>query len=805
MFGTIDIRTRPLKLAYLVDPKSSKQVSEAISLSSTLWGGSYFPIIPVYKRMPATWRTEPLKAPLAKDVITGYLEAFDPDFLVQFSRDLPDFISAPRIIKPTEIWDAGASEGDLRPNFGVGIFEILNGIFDEYFKYKAKYPVEVMIPTLPKELSLFWASWLGKIPETLRPLIDRYFSEPLEIKTPEVTGQLSNLFAKNALTPRRVTHYGLEPARRSGHRGNASVFLLDASETEDVVDFWNLRASGRSVLPVPKQLQEDPQLMDLVIEFLRQHRVPWGHNKEVFDFASIIKSRSCTLEEMQAYADSLRPELKIGGSSKDPFFSLQQWYPRIWDEWARGKDAADPVDYYGEEVSIDISQTSAPEIHFKPVVPTFAKRESYQSHPWCANEVGVRVYGADDYVAEVFPKASGKQFRRVISGVLAFRDEWRVGRNGLVKLISDDRSTRRELPAAEDVVFSWLTDLGWKPNYSPPGRLAKLIQRTLDGNTIVLRNPDLLGFLEYMNGGSVSRDGKPSGDKVMQERDLPVGEVITRLGGAAGSEWYKYLISKNVFKLGLRIECPRCLRHSWFPVGGIGETIDCPRCRNSFSAIGNLEKSLWSYKTAGPFNVPRYADGSYAVLLTIEFFSLTRMSTLRTTPVLSFSATSPGKKEIEADFALFWQDSLYGDLTSGLMFGECKSYGRFVQKDFERMGYLAKAFPGSVLVFSTLRDSLSPEEVKGIRRIALAGRKYWKADQPRNPVLILTGTELFGAYGPPMCWQSPTKERFQNLHGLLGLCDATHQIYLKLPSWHVEWQETWERRREKLRVKKRQR
>ena len=82
MFGSIDIKTRPLKLAYLVDPKNGNQVRDAIRLSSTLWGGDYFPIIPLHKRMPATWRDKPLKAPPAKGVILGYVEAFDPDILI---------------------------------------------------------------------------------------------------------------------------------------------------------------------------------------------------------------------------------------------------------------------------------------------------------------------------------------------------------------------------------------------------------------------------------------------------------------------------------------------------------------------------------------------------------------------------------------------------------------------------------------------------------------------------------------------------------------------------------------------------
>jgi hypothetical protein len=63
MIGSIEITTRPLKMAFLVDSNSGTQIRDAIRLASTLWGGSYLPIIPLHKRMPATWRDKPLNAP----------------------------------------------------------------------------------------------------------------------------------------------------------------------------------------------------------------------------------------------------------------------------------------------------------------------------------------------------------------------------------------------------------------------------------------------------------------------------------------------------------------------------------------------------------------------------------------------------------------------------------------------------------------------------------------------------------------------------------------------------------------------
>jgi hypothetical protein len=111
------------------------------------------------------------------------------------------------------------------------------------------------------------------------------------------------------------------------------------------------------------------------------------------------------------------------------------------------------------------------------------------------------------------------------------------------------------------------------------------------------------------------------------------------------------------------------------------------------------------------------------------------------------------------------------------------------------MRYLAKVFPGAVLVFSTLRKSLTPQEVASITRIAKTGRKYWKPERPVNPVLILTGTELLHHSRPPYCWEDKVQKKFERTWGLMSLSNVTQQIYLNLPSWHDEWRETLGKRK----------
>lgn len=803
MFGSANIKTRPLRIAYLVDPNNVRQVREAIKISSTLWGGDYFPIISLYKRMPSTWRDGPIKAPSAKSVILGYIEAFDPDVFVQFSKDLPDFIGnlGIKIVKPDEIWSVLDDDNNLSPKYGLGIFELLNDIFEENFKFKMKYPIEVIFPKIPKQYSLFWASWFGELPSKVIPQLKKSYFEPLDIKTPDLKlTDIKHLMSGGVLFARRVTHHQIE-SYGGGFRRDGYIYFLDATKVDDIIDFWNLRAIGRTVLPLPKQLKDDPNIKEIVINFLKANRRPWRHNPKVFDFTSIVRSRNSTMEEIQEYVKTLEIDKD---KLSEPYFSLQHWYPRVWNEWARDKDGAMPSDIYGEEEgSVEITDSQEFRIGFKSLLPKFAQKYSHHGEPRCANEISFRFYGESEYIAEVFPKSFGENFIRTISGLTSFRGDWRVGRNGLVKLVKDGFNETREIPLAEKVFFSWLKDLGWEVKLSSAGLLAKQIHKKLDGFISVLTNEKLIGLLEHMSGGSVKQDGSPIKDnKINQERDLSVGEVKTRLNDVARNNLHDYLVEKGVFKIGLRLQCPHCLRNSWFSLEGVSEKFVCPRCLNVFPAIGNIDSSTWCYKTAGPFSVPNYADGAYAVLLTAEFFNDRKMTTLQTTPALSFVAEAPGKINIEADLAAFWQESFYGEKKDGIFFCECKTYGAFQKKDFDRMRYLAKTFPGAILVFSTLRKSLTKKEIVSITKITKTGRKYWKVDRPINPVLILTGNELLNHFGPPYCWEDAIRKKFDRAHGLIALSDVTQQLYLNLPSWQTEWHEKWEKEHSKRMAKK---
>ena len=49
--GSLKVRLRPIRLAFVVDPADQHAILAAIEASSFLWGGAFNPIIPFYRRL----------------------------------------------------------------------------------------------------------------------------------------------------------------------------------------------------------------------------------------------------------------------------------------------------------------------------------------------------------------------------------------------------------------------------------------------------------------------------------------------------------------------------------------------------------------------------------------------------------------------------------------------------------------------------------------------------------------------------------------------------------------------------------
>src|SRR2546423_9507859 len=260
------------------------------------------------------------------------------------------------------------------------------------------------------------------------------------------------------------------------------------------------------------------------------------------------------------------------------------------------------------------------------------------------------------------------------------------------------------------------------------------------------------------------------------------------------------LIDSRMIQPGLELQCPHCRQRSWYSVKEADYSLRCSKCFENFNLPANDLRTInWAYRAIGPFSLPQQAYGVYSILLTVHFF--TRQFGRATTPILSFTAKK-GATSIEADLGLFFRESRYQQTRTEVVFAECKTFNEFGKADADRMLVIADEFPEAILVFATLRKSLTDREKRLLRRVANYGRRSWKAERPYNPVLVLTANELLTTVDPRTVWEQLGGLHAQRARAAIGrrellqLADDTQQIYLDMKGWH-QWRN--EHRRSRLR------
>lgn len=797
---TIHRRLRPLRLASLVRPSDRRALRRVFQINTCLWGGRFNAIIPIYKRTPKWWADKPLKPPTARDIGKGYLDAFEPDYIICMSEGLADGLAIPQehVLREKGVLD---SEGDEPVGHSVDVFELYQHLYQKEFQFQRRQPLEVIFPKPDAaSMELFTAACFGEFPtdESLQ-YISQAYRDAFDAKITKIEG--SNLFKillSRISYPLRMGSTNLE-VRRHGWVPDPALFYMDATSSIDVIDYWNLRSLGWQVLPVPRQWADT--LKDQCSDFIKRNYVPYRHNKQMMHMTTLLRARSVPLAEVDEYGK----QLKTAQGS----LAIQRWYPRIWDEWARDKDHVLRPDLVADEEDTDAPVTNSA-ITFQDVAPDFVDRFGGRSGPRWANVVQIRDYSRSPESAPVIPPGLPDLPR--ILGDIPVQGPWAT-REGIVIGCKYLRWTHRwTLPTGLDVLKAWAKSRGCELNLSDAGKLTAQIIRVLGRWTVqILAHEEIIQLLNQMASGAVEYeamdDQNGANRRRVRGKIIKVGEWRSRLrqvndgNDERARRHLDLLVQHKVLEVGLRLQCPVCGQNNWYAPHSLTGQLTCERCLESFNfPATEPPPDAWYYRTIGPFSVEDYARGGYCVALALRFLGDVLHSEQTWSP--SFTLTRKGSRELEADFAAFWRQSSSDEGVPMLIFGECKSYGRFEPKDIRKMRGLGSQFPGAVLAFCTLRKALEPKEKRLLAPLARAGRKHLRAERWRNPVLILTGIELFTEFlGPPDCWKAQGghfakfAEKYRAYGELTELCDATQQLHLGIESYWQWFDQESERRR----------
>ena len=782
--GSVTIRVRPIRIAFLVDPADRNGLYRAIELSTFLWGGSYNPIIPVYRRTPAKWEPHKVRRlPQPADIITGYLDGFDPDLVVPVGRCARHTFQIGNRDLVHEVELLGDISARATPRYGVGLIELLRDFSGKELKFKRNDDLHLAIADLPRAYRTFLASIFGVLPADAQRIVDDHFSDVLGITHVKPTlVNFIDLLWPHRMFPRHLSTWTLDEKPRR----EAVLFVCDATSSQDIIDYWNLRAAGYYVVPIPIQVADKENVKRLAIDFVEENYQPYRHNPNMFHHATFQRSRSVAEESVKQFCESLN--IRKPEEQSQFKYTIRRWYPRLWDAWARENASEGIVFPYSHEEERRISEGEV-RLELRSLNPKVVLFREYSGKPRFANEFSFSFYGSKEPMAEVIPEGSRELSTAI--GRTGYHN-WRFSRFGPVFLAdNEDDLIFVDLPRAETVMSEWFRERGWKVSLSGPGRIATQLIKQLGGSfgTSWLAHRgviDLLGELE-------------------KEAGVPRQAVIGRLKKVIADDglffdserFLEGLLESNALRLGARIQCPVCTRHNWYELNTLEYQLACRFCLSEFEPPVKSPKNIeWTYRAHGPF-ASSIAQGSFTVLLTLRFLGDDLGRGI--TPLFSYKAEKDGK-ELEADLTCLCKRSTWRETGTYVVHAECKSFNHFEQRDVGRMKDLAQEFPGAVVVFATLNESLNESEIKMIGVMARAERKKRLRGMLYSSVVILTGVELFSARGIRECWEGRggLYEQFHehkfDYKELPLLADATQQLYLHLPSWR-DWSDAQREKR----------
>lgn len=459
------------------------------------------------------------------------------------------------------------------------------------------------------------------------------------------------------------------------------------------------------------------------------------------------------------------------------------WYPRVWQAGAGQADDVGMASIHAEKDEIDVS--SAEQIAFRPLPPSWAPEHANSFWGAFANELEFSFRGESDPPAEVVP-TDLSDVGMVLGPTIP--THWRAAKGRLVYLPSS-RSSRESisLPKAETVMLRWLRARGLECAVSPPGRTAKLLLSRLGG--VSRASP-----LASKEGVKLLSDIAECDNQAM-----PVKQVMGRLKRVLSSDQVPYtadgflrgLIDAGLLQMCLRVQCPTCGRYGVHSIGTTGYRVTCPTCLEVYHLPTHAPREIQCvYQARPPFGKPGKADGALTVLLTYRFFS--QLLSGSTTPLMSFTLRRPAwptDSKVEVDLALLWTPLFDRAWQPDIVLAECKMFRKFRHKDITHLGRAARELPGSVVVFATLNEHLTEDEKRLIAPLASRAMSARRRRRPYSRVVVLTGNELCAPIDLRLSWRELGGEhkRMSEYHymesKLTWLAETTQHLYLGIDPW----------------------
>ncbi|AJR23110.1 hypothetical protein [Sphingobium sp. YBL2] len=231
-----------------------------------------------------------------------------------------------------------------------------------------------------------------------------------------------------------------------------------------------------------------------------------------------------------------------------------------------------------------------------------------------------------------------------------------------------------------------------------------------------------------------------------------------------------HLLRKEVFRPGLKLDCPSCRLEFWRSLDDVRTNADCEYCGHLFHVGPQLRNRDWAYRRSGLFGRNDNQQGALPVILTLlQLHHLHEPTSFAMSTAMSLEPNGSDIRKCETDFVFLVNRGR--DHRIQVAIGECKTRHAITEDDVQNLLRVAKAFPTDrfdvFLIFSKMAD-FSEEEAKWI---AAANDEYVRR------AIMLTPRELDSWH--PYERAAELFDIDRTIIDLEGMANATHRIFFE--------------------------
>ena len=726
----VRIALRPLRLGILVRHGDFEGLWKAVRYNTCLWGGYFNPIIPVRDADLLSREERGVFDPPLADYL---VQAFEVDLLYPISDEatLKSFSEARGHLEwplgERLVSDEGTRHGHLTL---LDVKPIVRGL-----RSSPSSELEWAVASLPIEgwRANFVRIMCGDVDgaelgtDTLR----RIYSELRPSETIVREGLPLDLRLVTARWPIHLSTVALERFRPRHGWTNPGVVLGDATNFDDLVAFWNLRAAGNDVTFFPTHAMTDAQpLMKAHIARVSERGV------DALDGPAIWYVRN---DDPGVPVDEapIAEAKKLLGSNRAQPFGGSTWNGlnikpvRVAGDWE--SVVAHFRTSYGESAWLD---TQLPG-------PAFDRPLLDRWNRW--QRLALDVSGGDFKIAGSLFTLSFPPLPRMNTFIDQGHAGARVRKDRVSFFIRAESSVFPLRPVAfGSVMREVLAHCGFSMRDSVPGKYSRRVIELMGGveGCRVLKMPGVRKLLT----SKAARTGigaKAAREIICDRNPVTRKNSFSELGLFLDGERadpaiaLRHLVKKGILRPGVALECPKCGERTWYAMTRLRTQVRCECCGAMSGSESRLEDRLpIAYRIAPLW---RKAAVQYGVIpVTLALWRLEEAPGIGSGRYITSAELSGHQVEMEVDFLGLIEEP---DRRPMLLAGECKgTHERRSEKmaaKIEKLNtwYEAVEKSGGIkacIAFVTIEQAFDAELLTRCERMVREQRR----------VLLLTAREL---------------------------------------------------------------